>query len=174
MDAYLTSRLVKGKSGFSLVELLVVFAIIATALAIGIPTYNATIKPTAHLNAAARLVYSDTQLARLRAVSENVRCGLAFYTGPDRYIVFIDNNADSQHDGGDQDIKTVNLANDYPGVEYDTAQGGGDGISFANNAFAMAPRALATTGGSVFLTNTKGEGRQMAVTITGSVRIVEY
>ena len=174
MDAYLTSRLVKGKSGFSFVELMVVVSIVGLGLAIGIPTYNSTIKPTAHLNAAARLVYSDTQLARLRAVSENVRCGLAFLSDPDRYIVFIDNNADSQWDGGDQNIKTVNLANDYPSVEYDTAHGGGDGISFANNAFTMAPRALATTGGSVFLTNTKGEGRQMAVTITGSVRIVEY
>lgn len=174
MGAYLMSRLIKAKSGFSLVELMVVVAIIGLGLAIGIPTYNSTIKPTAHLNAAARLVYSNTQLARLRAINQNVRCGLAFYTGPDRYIVFIDNNSNSQRDGGDQDIKTVNLADDYPSVQYDTANGGGDGISFANNAFAMAPRALATTGGGVFLKNTKGEGREIVVTITGSVRIVEY
>ncbi len=174
MGAYLMSRLIKAKSGFSLVELMVVVAIIGLGLAIGIPTYNSTIKPTAHLNAAARLVYSDTQLARLRAISQNVRCGLAFYTGPDRYIVFIDNNSNSQRDGSDQDIKTVNLEDDYPSVQYDTAKGGGDGISFANNAFAMAPRALATTGGSVFIKNTKGEGRKILVTITGSVRIAEY
>lgn len=165
---------IEAKGGFSIVELLVVIGIIGVGLAIGIPAYNITIKPTAQLNGATRLLYSDIQLARLQAICENVRYGLAFYTGPDRYIVFIDNNSDSQRNGGDQDVKTVNLANDYENVQYDTAMGGGDGISFANNAFAIVPRGLATTWGSVFLKNTKGEGREVAITITGVARIVKY
>jgi prepilin-type N-terminal cleavage/methylation domain-containing protein len=161
--------------GFTLVELMVVIGIIALGLAIGIPTYNLTIKPTARLNGAARQLYSDIQLARLQAVSENGRCGLAFSAGP-TYTVFRDNNpANSQYDAGnEQVIKSVNLANEYPNVQFDTSQGGGDGISFADNSFSMTPRGLATIQGTVYLINEKGEGRSIVVNNMGSVRLEKY
>ena len=173
MSLHLTSRLIKAKGGFTLVEMMIVIAIIAIGSAIAIPAYNSTIKPTADLNGAARQLYSDMQLTRLRAVSENVYYGLAFSGGPG-YVVFRDNNSDSQRNAGDQDIKTVNLAKDYPNVQYDSAKGGGDGISFANEAFSMTTRALATNGGTVFLVNRKGEGREIVVNTMGAVRIVKY
>lgn len=167
-------RITRDKSGLSLLELMIVIGIIAVACATAIPIYNATIKPTAHLNGAARLLYSDIQLARLRAINQNVRYGVAFLTGLDRYIVFIDKNSNNQRDGGDQEVKTIDLANEYPCAGFDTAQGGGHGNSFANSAFAITSRALATNAGSVFLTNTKGEGREISVGMTGVPRIEEY
>jgi type IV fimbrial biogenesis protein FimT len=174
MTAFFTSRRIKAQKGFSVVELMIVIAIIGVGLIIGIPTYNTTIKPTARLNGAGRQLYSDVQFARLQAIKDNVRCGIAFSAGP-TYTVFIDNSpANSQYDGGEEVIKTVNLANEYTKVQFDTSRGGGDGISFTNNSFSIRPRGLATNSGSVFLVNEKDEGREIFVNTMGTVRIVKY
>jgi prepilin-type N-terminal cleavage/methylation domain-containing protein len=177
MSAFLKSRRIEAQNGFTLVEMMIVVSIIAIGLIIGIPTYNLTIKPTAHLNGAARQLYSDVQLARFQAVSENVRYGIALSAGP-AYIVFKDNNpANSQYDAGaEQVMKTVNLVNEYPDVQFDTSQGGGDGISFANNSFSMTSRGLSTIGGEdmVYLINGKNEGRRIVVNSMGGVRIEKY
>ena len=173
MNTFLKSRLIKAQRGFTLVEMMIVVGLIAFGLAIGVPVYNTTVKPTADLNGAARQLFSDIQLARLRAVSENVYHGLDFSAGP-MHIVFKDNNSDSQRNAGDQDIKTISLANDYASVQFDTSKADGDGISFGNNAFSMTPRGLPTNGGSVFLVSTKGAGRQVIVNTMGGVRIVKY
>jgi prepilin-type N-terminal cleavage/methylation domain-containing protein len=176
------SRIIRAKSGFTLVELVVVTTILAVILIVGIPTYHLTIKPTAHLNGAARQLHSDIQLARLRAVSGNIRCGVAF-TGGLSYILFRDDNpANSQFeytdDGDDTNdeevIKTVNLADAFLGVQLDTSEGGGDGISFVNNSFAMTPRGVPTIGGTVYLKNEKGEGRKIVVNNMGGVRLKKY
>ena len=176
MTTLFTSRRIKTQKGFSLVELMIVIGLIGLGLVIGIPTYNTTIKPTARLNGAGRQLYSDVQFARLQAIKENVRCGIAFSAGP-TYTVFIDNNpANSQYDGAgvEEVLKTVDLSNEYSKVQFDTSKGGGDGISFTNDSFAIRPRGLATNGGSVFLVNEKGEGREIVVNTMGTVRIEKY
>ncbi len=173
MTTFFGLRRIKAQKGFSVTELMIVIAIIGVGLIIGIPTYNTTIRPTARLNGAGRQLYSDVQFARLQAIKENVQCGIAFSAGP-RYTVFRDSNLNSQHDAGEEVIKTVNLANEYTNVQFDTSQGGGDGISFTNNSFSIRPRGLATNGGRVFLVNDKGEGREIIVNTMGTVRIVKY
>ena len=173
MRSFFESRLIKANSGFTLVELMVVIAIISVSLIIAIPTYHLTIKPTVSLNGAARQLYSDVQLTRLRAVSDNTRCGLFFSAGPG-YTIFRDNNSNSQYDAGEEVIKTVNLSNEYPKVQFDTSQGGGDGINFANNSFSMTAKGLATLDGEVYLINNKGKGRRIDVNIMGGVRLEKY
>jgi prepilin-type N-terminal cleavage/methylation domain-containing protein len=185
MQSLSASRAIKGNSAFTMVELIVVVVILTIVIGIGVPTYHLTIKPTAHLNGAARQLHSDIQLARLRAVSGNARCGVAF-TGGLSYILFVDDNPpnsqyDYTDDGDDANdeavIKTVNLGNEYLGVQFDTSKGGGDGISFANNSFAITPRGvpadiLAEEG--VFLVNQKGEGRKIIVNGVGGIRLEKY
>ena len=171
------SLIMKTKSGLTIVELMIAMAIIVIVMAIAIPTYNRTIKPTADLKGAARRLYSDVQLARLRAVNRNVAHGLDFYA-PECYRVFSDNNLNAQYDAGDEEIKVVNLGNDYPNVQFDASQGGGDGVSFATDSFAITSRGLpagvAAGQDSVFLKNGKGEGRQIVVNTMGGVRIQPY
>jgi prepilin-type N-terminal cleavage/methylation domain-containing protein len=177
MKHFFILPIMKTKRGLTIVELMIAMAIMAVTMAIAIPTYNRTIKPTADLKGAARQVYSDIQLARLRAVSQNVAHGLDFYAA-ECYRVFADNNLNAQYDGGDQEVKVVNLANDYPNVQFDTSQGGGDGVSFATDSFAITSRGLpagvALGQDSVFVRNRKGEGRQIVVNTMGGVRIEEY
>ena len=180
MRSLFESRTIKANSGFTMVELIVVVVIMAFVAAIGIPTYHLTIKPTAHLKGAARQLYSDIQLARLRAVSRNVTCGVALSAGPS-YFLFVDKDGDSIYDytddgddtNDDEVIKTVNLSNEYLGVQFDTSKFG-DGITFANNSFAMTARGIPTIGGTVFLVNEKGEGRQIVVNSMGGVQLEKY
>lgn len=179
------SRAIKNQSGFTMVELVVVVVILTLAVGIGVPTYHLTIKPRAQLNGAARHLYSDIQLARLRAVSRTVRCGVVFSAGPS-YTIFVDENKDSVYnytDDGDptndeEVVKTFNLGTEYLGVQYDTSKGdGGDGIDFTNNTLIMTPRGIPTgLGGpeSVYLVNQNGEGRKLVVNGVGGVRLEKY
>ena len=187
MRPLFVSRTIKGQSAFTMVELVVVVVILTLAVGIGVPTYHLTIKPRAHLNGAARQLYSDIQLARLQAVSRNVWCGMVFSAGP-TYTVFVDENKDSLYDYTDDGdpsndeevVKTFNLGTEYSGVQFDTAHSG-DGISFANNTFVMTPRgvpppediAVADEEG-IFLVNEKGEGRRIMVNGVGNVRLEKY
>ena len=182
MRSLFESRTIKANSGFTMVELIVVVVILTMVVGIGVPTYHLTIKPTAHLNGAARQLHSDIQLARLRAVSRNIRCGVGISAGPS-YMLFVDNNppnsryeySDDGDDTNDEEvIKTFNLGNEYLGVQFDTSKGGGDGISFVNNSFAMTARGVPTRGGTLYLKNEKGEGRKIVVNNMGGVRLEEY
>jgi prepilin-type N-terminal cleavage/methylation domain-containing protein len=174
MRTLLESRIIKANIGFTVTELMVVIAIIAVSLMIAIPTYHLTMKPTAELNGAARQLYSDVQLTRLKAVSDNTQCGLVFSAGPS-YTIFKDNNPpNSQYDAGEVVLKTVDLSKEYPTVQFDTSLGGGDGINFTNNSFSMMPRGLATLQGSVYLINNKNKGRRIVVNNMGGVRIEKY
>ena len=178
MKSFFKSRLIKANSGFSLVELAVIIAIISVSLIIAIPTYHLTMKPTAELNGASRQLFSDVQLARLRAVSENVRHGLDFDYEDYDYIVFKDRNGNYKYDDGVGNIvKRVKFSGfGYSSVSFDTGYGGGDGVTFDTgggivNSFSFSTRGLPWPGGSVYLINNKGKARTIVVNNMGGVRI---
>jgi Tfp pilus assembly protein FimT len=165
-----------------MVELIVVVVILTLVIGIGIPTYHLTIKPTAHLNGAARGLYSDFQLARLRAVSENTRHGLAFKKTVNGkyydYIVFKDEypNDNSVYDVGEF-VKGTVFSDDYKNVVFDEgASTSGDGVDFfgTKNSMAMRPNGLPTKNGTVYLMNEKNEGRKIIVNLMGGVRLEKY
>jgi len=168
--------------GFTIVELMIVFAIMGVAMTIAIPAYNRTIKPTADLKGAARQVYSDIQLARLRAVSRNVACGLDFDSTADDYIVFEDGNGSGEYDGGETIVKRVALASQYgfADVSFDPNFGGGDGVTLSGggviNAFSFSTRGLPSPTGDMYLRNQKNppEGRRILLHVMGGASIEEY
>ena len=182
MKHFFISPIMKTKRGLTIVELMIAMAIMAVATAIAIPTYNRTIKPTADLKGAARQVYSDVQLARLRAVSKNVPCGLDFDSTADDYIVFQDTNGSFQYEVGEPVVKRVQFAAGYgfADVSFDGNYGGGDGVTFhagaVVNAFSFSTRGLPSPTGDVYLRNQKNppEGRRILVHVMGGASIEEY
>jgi len=176
------SAIMRTKSGLTIVELMIAMAIMMIAMGIAIPTYNRTIKPTADLKGAARQVYSDIQLARLRAVSNNIAYGLDFDSTADDYIVFQDADGSFQYEAGETIVKRVQFAAGYgfAGVNFDANYGGGDGVTFnaggVVNAFSFSTRGLPSPTGDVYLRNQKNppEGRRILVHPMGGASIEEY
>jgi Tfp pilus assembly protein FimT len=165
-----------------MVELIVVVVILTLVIGIGVPTYHLTIKPTAHLNGAARQLHSDIQLARLRAISENTRYGLAFRKTVSGkyydYVVFKDAspNENSKYDVGEF-VKGVAFSDDYRNVVFDEGSSiSGDGVDFfgTNNSMAMRPNGIPTKNGTAYLINEKNEGRKIIVNLMGGVRLEKY
>lgn len=81
----------KGHKGFSLVELLVVVAIMAVTAAIAIPTMMATTFPHAKLKSASREIYTSLQLARSKAIGSTSDYGVRFNlsASPAKYYMVI-------------------------------------------------------------------------------------
>lgn len=182
MKAYFKSQVIRSNGGFTLVEVLVALFVMMAALAIVIPIYNSSIKPTIELNGAARQLFSDIQRARLEAVSKNQRCGLDFGATPDDYVVFVDEDSNHTYETGERVLKRVHFASvlGYTHVSFDESQGGGDGVTFKSggveNSFTFSSRGLPWPSGSVYLQNSKNppEGRRVIVSTVGGVRIEEY
>jgi len=84
--------LMKKNSGFTLLELMIVIAIIGITSAIAVPNFISWL-PKNRMKSAARDIYSTIQSARIRAVKEGRRVVVDFNTGTGAagtYNVFID------------------------------------------------------------------------------------
>jgi prepilin-type N-terminal cleavage/methylation domain-containing protein len=180
------------QQGFTLTEVMMVVAIISILAAVSIPNIL-TWLPNARLNSAARDLYGTIMKARGEAARRNRNCTIAFNQviidangNPvnNVYVLFEDSNpANSAYDAGEPIIFQMLV---WPqNVSLDTAQGGGDGISFPNRgagcagnpAITFQPNSLPVSdacglaNGSVFLTNTNQRSRTVVVNNTGSVRV---
>ena len=177
----------KRDAGFTLVEVLVTFAIIAILSAIAVPGFSRWI-PNYRLKSAARDVVSNFQLAKLTAIKKGINCTITFnktigVTTYD-YVIYEDANNNLEYDAGDQVVNKVVFSEHYAGVSFDTTQGGGDGLTFAGNdnapplpsvAFRLNGLTRDNTGGSgagtVFLRNTQNKTASIVVSAAGNVII---
>jgi type IV fimbrial biogenesis protein FimT len=76
----------KKRSGFTLIELIVIIALLAILTAVGVPNYLSWL-PKYRLKSAARDLYSNLQLAKMSAIKANMNCSVKYYKNPDRYTV---------------------------------------------------------------------------------------
>ena len=91
--------------GLSLIELVVVLAVLGVFLALGVPRLNPD--PQA-VNQAARGLGEQVVRARLEAIRQNSFVGLLLDPGgAGRYLVFVDENANGTLDTGERVIQEV-------------------------------------------------------------------
>ncbi|MFO8056060.1 MAG: GspH/FimT family pseudopilin [bacterium] len=114
----------KKNQGFTLVEMLIVLAIMGLVSAIGVYTYLSQIDKI-NLRNDARALNSALQLAKMRAMSTGFPHGVAFQRGdPDsadnqgKYMVFLDCDGDGEFDDTD-----ANLTNNSPISSPDACSG---------------------------------------------------
>lgn len=145
------------KSGFSLVELIIVVAIILIVSAIAAP-YYVDYMAGQRLNGAARMVMSDLMAARQKAVSINQKVKVSFGSN---HAYGIWNDADNN--GTVADNEGDNLAMDIYPDYYDVTFG-----ASANPVFQPRGTSSAAT---VTLTSARtGRSKYVKVAITGRVK----
>jgi len=146
---------IKGKSGLTLIELLITMGLLAILLGVSIPLINQTWLPRYRLKSAARNLASNMQLARLKAITTNVRHGI-YFDGASGYRLYSDDNNNKNFDSGEEE-KTVILEN----VTCTTAP---QTINFLPAGTATADR--------VIIRNSKGQTTDVIVLgTTGRIRI---
>ena len=110
------ARLVKEASGFTLVELVVTFVIIATLAGAAIPALSVWL-PNYRLRRAAMDIFSNLQWAKMQAIRTNRQHAVFFNPAGDGSFEVVNCGADGTYTGGGDDVtvKTVSL------LDYDTS-----------------------------------------------------
>ncbi len=167
----------RNKSGFTLVEILIVIVIMAVMMGFGF-NYITGWLPGFRVRAAARDVYSNLQSARMTAIKRHQRCAVTFKNSGtnDGYFIFFDDDGDLQYDTGEEILRQVNFSEYKGDAVYNSAQTG-NGVSFTNNTVTFLPNGLIdiTQGaatGTVYLQTANGDRQwEVSVSPAGGVNI---
>lgn len=149
-------RVAKGKSGFTIIELLVALVILGALASIAIPAFSVWL-PRYRLKGAARDVFSNMQLAKLEAIKQNANCSVTMDTGNNQYTV--------------QCLpKTVLLSEYGDGVTFQ----GPDAGDSTTATITFSSRGLCNIG-TVYLTNSKNSAYYKVQTSTsGGISLKKY
>lgn len=101
--------------GLTLVELMVVLAILVVLAGIALPRFG-EILARMRLRNAAQALWGDFMLARTKAIERGISCGIKLDKNAEQYIVFCDQNGNKDYDDREE-IKTVSLGETYKKVE---------------------------------------------------------
>jgi len=152
--------------GFSLIEVLVVIAIIAVLSTLAIPNYISWMS-NRRLQSASSEIQRAIQLARMTSIKENAKVVITFNPGAHSYTAFVDDGgggggADNHvRDSGERLIRTatfhsdINLTTSFVGQQ----------LLFDGRGFSNA------VGSGITLTHPTAGTRIVDVGITGSSRV---
>jgi len=167
------------QSGFTMVELLIAIALMATVTATTVPNFIEWI-PNFRLRSAAQDLLSNFQKAKLTAVKRNVNVSVCFKSDNSGYLAFVDSNSNYVTDAGEEVVSDVAWA-DYKslvvslmentfdasvgarpcmafqstGIPVDGSAGGFSSVAFREasirNTNGRSAKALVSPAGSVYL-----------------------
>ena len=169
----------RDNTGFTLIELMVVLAIIATMVAVGIPNFLAYM-PNARLKSAARELYSNLQLAKMGAIKHNTDWAIVFDKAGGKYQVCSGQGGDSAWSGTNDVEETVVLSDYGYGVSYGHSPatlgidggGFGDEITYTGpDNVAVLERRGTSTAGYVYLKNAENTVYGVGTGLNGVVKL---
>ena len=181
----------KEAKGFTITELLIAVAVLGIAAAVAVPNYNDWAVKS-RVNSAARELYTELHLARMKAISENNNYVITFNTSAHSYSIYDDD--DSKGHQGSELVKTINIAARHEGVGYGSEGNsptddpienpvtfspledpGDPGVTFRPTGMLNSPP---ESGGGVYLMATGSNGqvhqRLITVLITGRIRLYKH
>ena len=151
-------RLCNKQSGFTLIEMMIIIAILAIFAGIAIPNYLAYL-PKSRLNGAARQVMGDLMAARMKAVSLNHSVKVFFYSNHEYKICDDADNSGTVADG-EGDVQLRDIQNEYSDVTFDSSNP-------PDPVFSSRGTATTTT---ITLQNSSGS-KDITISIAGRVKI---
>lgn len=183
---------VRGKhnQGVTLIELVVVMAIIGIMALFMTPGLGEWVQ-NYRIKQAARDMASDFQFAKMKAISISRQkyCTVTFNITINGtlydYIIYSDDNFNLEYDNGEEIFKSVVLNSAHRNVIFDASQGGGDGITFADNAGGQPSVGFDSRGlprntqgdfqnGNIFMINTDNNiTRRVDLSAAGAISIAE-
>ncbi len=155
-----------GTKGFTLVEVMIVVAIIGILAAIAVPAFLSWL-PNMRLKAAARDVHGALVQVKGEAAKRNQECALTFNQPPGgAYVLYVDANQNAQYDVGETIILQVQQwPND---VTLDTTNPLGVG-ALANPTIVFRRNTIPTANGSIFLNSSTDRTLEVVVSPAGSI-----
>ena len=181
----------KQATGFTVAEILITVGILGILSTIAIPTYNAWL-PKSRVNGAARELFAEFQLAKMRAISENNDYVITFDTGNNTYSIYDDDDNDFATAGVESAelVKTIDIVNRHSDIGYGYVAGNSPSCSPITKAvtftgtpprITFSPTGLANKNGSVYFMPTADSSnsrkdRQRVITVlrTGRVRLYKH
>lgn len=151
--------MIRENSGVSIIEVMVVIAMIAILGAIAIPGYIGWL-PKYRLSTSARDVLSDLEFARGSAIKANASVVFEFNTDSESYNIWIDNGALGNRDNWnlDGDERSIRSRQMPAGVDISAVSFTNARVRFNGNGFPETepdpPAALG--GGTIILSNNTG------------------
>ncbi|MGW8157717.1 MAG: GspH/FimT family pseudopilin [Desulfoprunum sp.] len=162
---------IRNSNGFSLVEAMVVIAIVAIMGVFAVPSMISWLNNKGLQNAA-RDMYSNLRKAQSIAVKNNRNCAISF-NGTTGYTVYVDLDKDYERDAGEEIIAQASWSQ-YRNVVLDGA------VNFADNAssqptVAFRPNLIpleagGTAGnGTISLKNDKSRKADITISVSGNI-----
>lgn len=157
-------RPVRVQTGFTLVEVMVVVAIMGVSMLAALPAFQGYIKSN-RVNDTGREVSGRLRLARQSAVAEGIPRIVTWDFDGGTYLIVRDDNADGQAQEGEPRLGPFTIAEGLV-----LASKAGEG--FTADQIVFAPNGSASETGTVVLTNEAGYSLELAVLApTGQVRL---